>query len=105
MWVRLESQPGDGASSRGTLLNEPYSDFGMHEGEMVAVCFAEDEEGQFLVAEAGSRWAGLPKQKQSERYGRNVRGLTGVEARKRHHTYFLNFNRQPLLEAISSRTR
>ncbi|MDK2915589.1 MAG: hypothetical protein PWR25_146 [Euryarchaeota archaeon] len=54
VWVRLESQSDDGASFRGTLLNEPYSDFGVHEGEIVTVTFAEDEEGRFLVAEAGA---------------------------------------------------
>ncbi|WP_292364608.1 hypothetical protein [Methanoculleus sp. UBA208] len=54
VWVRLEGQSDDGASLRGTLLNEPYSDFGVHEGEMVTVRFAEDEEGRFLVAETGS---------------------------------------------------
>ena len=54
VWVRLESQSDDGASFRGMLLNEPYSDFGVHEGETVTVRFAEDEEGRFLVAEAGS---------------------------------------------------
>ena len=54
VWVRLEGQSDDGASLRGTLLNEPYSDFGVHEGEMVTVCFAEGEEGRILVAETGS---------------------------------------------------
>ncbi|KDE54858.1 hypothetical protein [Methanoculleus sp. MH98A] len=54
VWVRLEGQSDDGASLRGTLLNEPYSDFGVHEGEMVTVRFAEGEEGRFLVAEMGS---------------------------------------------------
>lgn len=54
VWVRLEGQSDDGASLRGTLLNEPYSDFGVHEGEMVTVRFAEGEEGRFLVAETGS---------------------------------------------------
>lgn len=53
VWVRLEGQSDDGASLQGTLLNEPYSDFGVHEGETVTVRFAEDEEGRFLVAEAG----------------------------------------------------
>ncbi|WP_292518409.1 hypothetical protein [Methanoculleus sp.] len=53
VWVRLEEQSADGASFQGTLLNEPYSNFGVHEGEMVTVCFAEDEEGRFLVAETG----------------------------------------------------
>lgn len=55
VWVRLEGRSNDGASFRGTLLNEPYSDFGVHEGETLTVRFAEDEEGRFLVAEAGSR--------------------------------------------------
>ncbi|WP_067076909.1 hypothetical protein [Methanoculleus horonobensis] len=55
VWVRLEGQSDDGASLRGTLLNEPYSDFGVHEGEMVTVTFAEDEEGRFLVAEVEFR--------------------------------------------------
>ncbi|MDD4567727.1 MAG: hypothetical protein PHU37_07470 [Methanoculleus chikugoensis] len=55
VWVRLESQSDDGASFQGTLLNEPYSDFGVHEGEIVTVNFVEDEEGRLLVAEAGSR--------------------------------------------------
>ncbi|KLK88494.1 hypothetical protein SZ63_05635 [Methanoculleus sediminis] len=55
VWVRLEGQSDDGASFRGTLLNEPYSDFGVHEGDMVTVSFAEDEEGRFLVAEVESR--------------------------------------------------
>ncbi|WP_214084078.1 hypothetical protein [Methanoculleus sp.] len=54
VWVRLEDLSDDGASFRGTLLNEPYSDFGVHEGEMLTVRFAEDEEGRFLVAETGS---------------------------------------------------
>ncbi|MDN7013141.1 hypothetical protein FGW20_08830 [Methanoculleus sp. FWC-SCC3] len=54
VWVRLEGQSDDGASLRGTLLNEPYSDFGVHEGEIVTVRFAEEEEGRFLVAETGS---------------------------------------------------
>ena len=55
VWVRLEGQSDDGASFRGTLLNEPYSEFGVHEGEMVTVTFAEDEEGRFLVAEVEFR--------------------------------------------------
>jgi hypothetical protein len=55
VWVRLEEQSADGASFRGTLLNEPYADFGVHEGEILTVSFAEDEEGRFLVAEADSR--------------------------------------------------
>jgi len=55
VWVRLEEQSDDGTSFRGVLLNEPYSDFGVHEGETVTVRFAEDEEGRFLVAETGSR--------------------------------------------------
>lgn len=55
VWVRLEGLSDDGASFRGTLLNEPYSDFGVHEGEMVTVSFAEDEEGRFLVAEVEFR--------------------------------------------------
>ena len=55
VWVRLEGQSDDGASFRGTLLNEPYSDFGVHEGEMVTGTFAEDEEGRFLVAEVEFR--------------------------------------------------
>lgn len=54
VWVRLEEQSGGGMSFRGTLLNEPYSDFGVHEGEMLTVRFAEDDEGRFLVAETGS---------------------------------------------------
>jgi len=54
VWVRLEEQSGDGTSFRGTLLNEPYSDFGVHEGEMLTVRFAKQEEGRFLVAETGS---------------------------------------------------
>ena len=53
VWARLEEQSGDGMSFRGTLLNEPYSDFGVHEGEMLTVRFAEDEEGRFLIAETG----------------------------------------------------
>ncbi len=55
VWVRLEGQSNDGTSFQGTLLNEPYSDFGVHEGETLSVRFAEDEEGRFLVAEVGSR--------------------------------------------------
>ena len=54
VWVRLEGQSDDSTSLRGTLLNEPDSDFGVHEGETLTVRFAEDEEGRFLVAEAGS---------------------------------------------------
>lgn len=54
VWVRLEDQSGNGTSFRGTLLNEPHSDFGVHEGEMLTVHFAEDEGGRFLVAETGS---------------------------------------------------
>jgi hypothetical protein len=54
VWVRLEGQSDDGVSFRGTLLNEPYSDFGVHEGEMVTVRFAEGEEGRILVAKTGS---------------------------------------------------
>ncbi len=55
VWVRLEGQSGDELSFWGTLLNEPYSDFGVHEGETLTVRFAEDEEGRLLVAEVGSR--------------------------------------------------
>lgn len=54
VWVRLESQSDDGSSFQGTLLNEPYSDFGVHGGERVTVCFAADEEGRLLVAEVGA---------------------------------------------------
>ena len=54
VWVRLEEQSDDGTSFQGILLNEPYSDFGVHEGDMVTVRFVEDEEGRFLVAEVGS---------------------------------------------------
>jgi hypothetical protein len=55
VWVRLEDQSADGTSFRGTLLNEPESDFGVHEGEMLTVCFVEYEEGRFLVTETGSQ--------------------------------------------------
>ena len=51
VWVRLERQSDDGATLRGILLNEPYSDFGVHEGDTITVRFVEGEEGQFLVAE------------------------------------------------------
>jgi len=54
VWVRLEEQSADGGSFQGVLLNEPYSDFGIHEGETVTVRFAEDEGGRILVAEAGA---------------------------------------------------
>jgi hypothetical protein len=51
VWVRLERQSDDGAILRGILLNEPYSDFGVHEGDMITVRLVDDEEGRFLVAE------------------------------------------------------
>lgn len=51
VWVRLEKQSCDCTVFQGTLLNEPYSDFGVHEGDMLAVHFAEDEGERFLVAE------------------------------------------------------
>ena len=51
VWVRLEKQSDDGAILRGILLNEPYSDFGVHEGDMITVRLVDDEEGRFLVAE------------------------------------------------------
>lgn len=51
VWVRLEEQSADATLFQGTLLNEPYADFGVHEGEILTVRFAEDEEGRFLVAE------------------------------------------------------
>lgn len=54
VWVRLEEQSGDGTSLRGTLLNEPYADFGVHEGETLTVRFADYDDGRFLVAETGS---------------------------------------------------
>lgn len=38
VWIRLEGQSDDGASFRGgTLLNEPYSDFGVHKGKTLTV--------------------------------------------------------------------
>ena len=51
VWVRLEKQSDDGATLRGILLNEPYSEFGVHEGDMITVRLVEDEEERFLVAE------------------------------------------------------
>lgn len=51
VWVRLEGQSDDATSLRGTLLNEPYSDFGVHEGAMITVRLVEGEDGRFLVAE------------------------------------------------------
>ncbi|MFA7562317.1 MAG: hypothetical protein WCY70_02650 [Methanoculleus sp.] len=51
VWIRLEGQSDDETSLRGTLLNEPYSDFGVHEGEILTVRFADGEDGRFLVAE------------------------------------------------------
>ncbi|MBA7476660.1 hypothetical protein ES707_12053 [subsurface metagenome] len=53
VWVRLEDQSADGTSFRGTLLNEPDSDFGVHDGEMLTVRFAKQEDGRFLVVETG----------------------------------------------------
>ena len=51
VWVRLEKQSDDGATLRGILLNEPYSEFGVHEGDMITVRLVEDEDERFLVAE------------------------------------------------------
>lgn len=50
VWVRLNNQSADGTSFEGTLLNEPYSDFGLHEGDELMVRLDEDEGGRFLVA-------------------------------------------------------
>ncbi len=54
VWVRLEGIVEDGTAFRGQLLNEPDADFGVHEGDMLTVRFAEHEDGRFLVAERGS---------------------------------------------------
>ena len=51
VWIRLEDLPGDDTSFQGTLLNEPYPGFGVHEVKMLTGHFAEHEEGRFLVAE------------------------------------------------------
>ncbi len=51
VWVRLEELSADGKSFKGILLNEPDMDFGVHDGDMLTVCFVEHEEGRFLVAE------------------------------------------------------
>ncbi|HNS82869.1 MAG TPA: hypothetical protein PKL26_03885 [Methanolinea sp.] len=53
VWVRLEELSADGKSFQGILLNEPDMDFGVHEGDMLTVRFAEHEEGRFLVAQTG----------------------------------------------------
>lgn len=54
VWVRLEEMAEDGAAFQGTLLNEPDADFGVHEGDMITVRFAEHQEGRYLVAETKS---------------------------------------------------
>lgn len=54
VWVRLEEMAEGGAAFRGTLLNEPDGDFGVHEGDTVTVRFAEHRDGRYLVAETGS---------------------------------------------------
>lgn len=51
VWVRLEELLKDGKSFRGILLNEPDTNFGVHEGDMLTVHFAEHEDGRFLAAE------------------------------------------------------
>lgn len=51
VWVRLNSQSEDGMSFQGTLLNEPYSDYGVHEGGMLTVSLDEQEGEWVLVAE------------------------------------------------------
>lgn len=51
VWVRLSSQSEDGMSFQGTLLNEPYSDYGVHEGEVLTVRLEEQEGEWVLLAE------------------------------------------------------
>lgn len=52
VWVCLERQSSDGTSFRGTLLNEPYSDFGVHEGETLIIRLVEQDGEHLLVGEA-----------------------------------------------------
>lgn len=52
--VRPEDQSCNGTYFRETLLNEPRSDCGVHEGHMLKVRFAEHEGERYLVAEPGS---------------------------------------------------
>lgn len=51
VWVRLNSQSEDGMSFQGTLLNEPYSNYGVHEGGMLTVRLDEQEGEWVMVAE------------------------------------------------------
>jgi len=53
VWVCLEEILEDGKRFRGKLLNEPDADFGVHAGDTLTVCFIENEEGRYLVAETG----------------------------------------------------
>lgn len=53
VWVRLNNQSEDGMSFQGTLLNEPYSDFGVHEGDMLTVRFDEQGGERILMAVTG----------------------------------------------------
>lgn len=50
VWVRLEEMTDDGTRFRGIMLNEPDGGFGVHEGEMIVVHVAEDEDGRYLRA-------------------------------------------------------
>jgi len=51
VWVRLEDQSCNGAYFRGTLLNAPHANFGVHGGDMLMVRFAEHEGERILVAD------------------------------------------------------
>jgi hypothetical protein len=48
IWAKVIGQGGDGCFLC-RLLNEPYQDFGVHEGEMVSVALAEQEDGLVAV--------------------------------------------------------
>jgi hypothetical protein len=48
IWAKVIRQGGDGCFLC-RLLNEPYQDFGVHEGEMVSVALAEQEDGPVAV--------------------------------------------------------
>ncbi|KAF5060514.1 hypothetical protein DSECCO2_324940 [anaerobic digester metagenome] len=54
VWVRLEEMMEGGSEFRGILLNEPNGDFGVHEGDVITVRFADHPDGRYLVEETRS---------------------------------------------------
>jgi len=53
VWVRLEEMSEDARLFRGTLLNEPNNDFGVHVGDIISVFYVSNKDACLLISGNG----------------------------------------------------